>query len=141
MQTLFSIVTSYNANPMRSFNVSLNGKKLCLAGVGERGVLSAIISWVAGDRGEDLFIEVGGLANDEHIDWVKQKCLQVGDEIRVKIVESGPADEPVRRRGNHPAETLKAKKRYVRMLAAFTLKTSSQDCLDFVSIFQPSSFG
>lgn len=39
-------VTSYNANPMRSFNVSLNGKKLCLAGVGERGVLSAIISWV-----------------------------------------------------------------------------------------------
>jgi hypothetical protein len=103
---------------MRSFNVSLNGKKLCLAGVGERGVLSAIISWVAGDRGgEDLFIEVGGLANEEHIDWIKQKRLQVGDEIRVKIVESGSADEPVRRRRSHPAETLKAKKRYVRMMA------------------------
>ena len=27
---------------MLSFNVSLNGKKLCLAGVGERGVLSTI---------------------------------------------------------------------------------------------------
>lgn len=101
---------------MRSFNVSLNGKKLCLAGVGERGVLSAIISWVGEDRGEDLFIHVGGLANEEHIDWVKQKGLQVGDEIRVKIVESGSADECVRRRRNHP-ETLKAKKRYVRMMA------------------------
>lgn len=102
---------------MRSFNVSLNGKNLCLAGVGERGVLSAIISWVAGDRGEGLFIEVGGLANEEHIDWVKQKPLQVGDEICVKIVESGSADEPVRRRHNHPAETLKAKKRYVGKMA------------------------
>jgi len=102
---------------MRSFNVSLNGKKLCLAGVGERGVLSAIISWVAGDGGKDLFVEVGGLADKEHIDWVKQKPLQVGDEICVEIVESGSADEPVRRRQNHPAETLKAKKRYVRMMA------------------------
>jgi hypothetical protein len=51
------------------------------------------IPWLARDRGEDL---------------------QVGDEIRGKIVESGSADEPVRRRRNHPAETLKAKKRYVR---------------------------
>jgi hypothetical protein len=102
---------------MRAFNVSLNGKKLCLAGVGERGVLSAIVSWVAGDRGADLFMEVGGLANEEHVDWVNQKKLQVGDEIRVKIVDAGSADKPVRRRRIHPAETLKAKKRYVRMMA------------------------
>jgi len=102
---------------MRAFNVSLNGKKLCLAGVGERGVLSAIVSWVAGDRRADLFLEVGGLANEEHVDWVKQKRLQVGDEIRVKIVEGGSADKPVRTRRTDPAETLKAKKRYVRMMA------------------------
>src|SRR5215471_19681411 len=101
---------------MRAFNVSLNGKKLCLAGVGERGVLSAIISWVAGGRGEDLFIEVGGLANDEHLDWIQQKRLQVGDEIRLRIVESG-SDEPVSRRRNHRAETQNAKEQYVRMMA------------------------
>jgi hypothetical protein len=59
---------------MRAFNVSLNGEKPCLAGVGERGVLSAIITWVAGDRGEDLLLEVGGLANEEHIDWVNQEA-------------------------------------------------------------------
>jgi hypothetical protein len=102
---------------MSFFNVSLNGKKLCLAGVGERGVLSAIISWVAGDRGEDLPVEVGGLANEEHIGWVKQKRLQVRDDIRVKMVESGSAGKPVSRRRNHPAETLKAEKQYVRMIA------------------------
>jgi hypothetical protein len=103
---------------MRAFSVSLNRKKLCLAGVGERGVLSAIVNWVAGDRGgAELFMHVGGLANEEHIDWVKQKRLQVGDEIRVKVVEAKSVDKPVRERRIHPAETLKAKKRYVRMVA------------------------
>jgi hypothetical protein len=102
---------------MRAFNISLNRKKLCLAGVGERGVLSAIVNWVAGDHGADLFMHVGGLANEEHIDWVKQKSLQVGDEIRVKIVEARSVDKPVRKRRIHPAETLKAKRRYVRMMA------------------------
>jgi len=102
---------------MRAFSVSLNGKKLCLAGVGERGVLSAIVNWVATDRGADLFMHVGGLANEEHVDWVKQKRLQVGDEIRVKVVEARSVDKPVRKRRIHPAETLKAKKRYVRMMA------------------------
>lgn len=62
-------------------------------------------------------MHVGGLANEEHMDWIKPKHLQIGDEICVKIVESESADEPERRRWNHPAETLKAKKRYVRMMA------------------------
>lgn len=75
------------------------------------------MSWVARDRGEDLFVHVGGLANEEHIDWVKQKRLKVGDEIRVKIVEARSADKPVRKRRIDPGETLKAKKHYVRMVA------------------------
>lgn len=102
---------------MRAFKVSLNGKKLCLAGVGDRGVLSSIVNWVAGDAGADLFMEVGGLANEEHVAWINQKHLQVGDEIRVKIVEARSVDKPVEKRRTHPAETLKAKKRYVRMMA------------------------
>jgi hypothetical protein len=102
---------------MRSFKVSLNGKKLCLAGVGERGVLSAITSWEAGERGENLFIGVGGLADEEHTDWVRRKRLQVGDEVRVQIIETGSPDKPTRRRRNDPAETLKAKQNYVRNMA------------------------
>jgi hypothetical protein len=102
---------------MRAFKVSLNGKKLCLAGVGERGVLSAIVNWVAGDHGADLFMEVGGLASEEHVAWVSQKRLGVGDEIRVKIVEARLVDKPVEKRRVHPSETLSSQKRYVRMMA------------------------
>ena len=102
---------------MRAFKVTLNGKKLCLAGVGDRGVLTAIVDWVAHDRGEQLSLQVGGLANEAHLKWTGQKRLRVGDEIRVKIVEAASVDRPIKRRPINPAETLKAKKRYVRMIA------------------------
>jgi hypothetical protein len=102
---------------MRAFKVSLNGKELCLAGVGERGVLTAIVDWVAGDRGEELSLQVGGLANEEHLKWTTQKRLRVGDEIRVKIVEAASVDRPVKKQPIDPTETLRAKKRYVRMIA------------------------
>jgi len=102
---------------MRAFKVSLNGKKLCLAGIGERGVLTAIIDWVALDREEQLSVQVGGLANEEHLKWTGPKSLRVGDEIRVKIVEAASVDRPVKKQPINPTETLKAKKRYVRMIA------------------------
>src|SRR5713101_8463012 len=102
---------------MRAFKVSLNGKKLCLAGVGEHGVLSAIVNWVAGDRVSDLFMHVGGLASEEHVAWIRQKRIGVGDEIRVKIIEARSVDKPVEKRRIHPAETLRSQKRYVRMMA------------------------
>jgi hypothetical protein len=82
---------------MLAFNVSLNGKKLCLAGLGKRGVLSAIVNWVAGEHGADLFLDVGGLAKEEHVGWVRQKPLQVGDEILVRIVDVGSPDKPRRK--------------------------------------------
>jgi hypothetical protein len=102
---------------MRAFKVTLNGKKLCLAGVGDRGVLTAIVDWVAHDRGERLSLQVGGLANEEHLQWMGPKRLRVGDEIRVKIVETASVDKPATKQPIDPAETLRAKKRYVRMIA------------------------
>jgi hypothetical protein len=102
---------------MRAFKVFLNGKKLCLAGIGERGVLTAIVDWVAQDRGEQLSVQVGGLANEEHLKWTGPKRLRVGDEIRVKIVEADSVDRPTQKQAIDPKETLSAKKRYVRMLA------------------------
>jgi len=102
---------------MRAFKISLNGKRLCLAGISDRGVLSAIVNQVAGDHGSDLFMEVGGLANEEHVAWIKQKRLGVGDEIRVKVVETGSVGTPAEKRRIHPAERRKSQKRYVRMMA------------------------
>jgi hypothetical protein len=70
---------------MRAFKISLNGKKLCLAGIDRDGVLTAIVNSVTGNGREDLFLEVGGLVSktDEHVKWINQKRLRVGDRIRV----------------------------------------------------------
>jgi hypothetical protein len=104
---------------MRAFDVSLNGKKLCSAGIGDDGVLSAIVNWVTRKGTGDLFLEVGGLVStvDEHVKWVNQKPLQVGDTIQVTVVDAKSVDEPTRKQRPSEAELLKARKRYVRKMA------------------------
>ncbi len=106
---------------MRAFRVYLNSKKLCLAGIGDDGVLSAITSWVAGGhyKAADLFLEVGGLISPtrEHVNWIKQKPLHLGDEIRVKIVETDSVDGPIERYRADSATDLKNQKAYVRAAA------------------------
>jgi hypothetical protein len=83
---------------MRAFEVYLNGKKLCLAGVGEDGVLSAIVSLGRGEG--NLCLDVGGLLTGTHdyVTWIGQEPLAVGDKIEVKIVKSDEVDEPAKRR-------------------------------------------
>ncbi len=101
---------------MRAFKVFLNGKLLCLAGVGERGVLSVIINWVGRER--LLGLHVGGLVVPqlEHVNW-RDKRLRVGDEIRVRIVEAINVDAPRRRYRYDPNDDIRMQKRYVRELA------------------------
>ena len=90
-----------------------------MAGVGDDGVLSSIVSSVTGNRGADLFLEVGGLdsATQEHLDWVSQKPLNIGDEIRIKIIEAAAVDNAVSRRKIDSAKDLQSKKAYVRATA------------------------
>ena len=106
---------------MVAFKVYLNSKKLCLAGIGDDGVLSAITNWVAGGhyKAADLFLEVGGLISPtrEHVNWIKQKPLHVGDEIRVKIVETDSVEGPIERYRADSARDLKNQKAYVRTAA------------------------
>lgn len=58
---------------MKAFIVFLNGKRLCAAGVGPNGVLTAIIDWVRGGpkrRADGHFgFHVGGLGGGtgEHV--------------------------------------------------------------------------
>jgi hypothetical protein len=56
---------------MRAFEVSLNGKKLCLAGISDDGVLTAVVNWVPRKGKGDPFLQVGGLVgpSDEHVSW------------------------------------------------------------------------
>ena len=104
---------------MRAFKVSLNGKNLCLAGIGHDGVLSTTVNSVTGDGREDLFLEIGGLIShtDEHVKWINQRRLRMGDRIRVHIVDTASADRPKKRYRITPAQRLRTQKRYVRMMA------------------------
>jgi hypothetical protein len=92
---------------MIGFEAEVNGEKTCLAGVGDFGVLTTIVSWVRthaivakeGEGANKLDLHIGGLkeanTGDSHITWLN-KNLVVGDEIRMRIVNTDHVDEAVR---------------------------------------------
>ncbi|MCU1303099.1 MAG: hypothetical protein JWQ87_3383 [Candidatus Sulfotelmatobacter sp.] len=109
---------------MIAFDIYLNDDKLCRAGTGDSGVLSAIVSWAAttmstGTRNESLFLNMGGLINPEgnHVSWISQKSLAVGDKIQINIVEADSVDEHQRRDPADDARLRQAKEDQVRRSA------------------------
>ena len=104
---------------MRAFEVFINHKRLCVAGIEDDGVLTAIVTFATkkGVR-DDLELHVGGLISPirENVTW-SNKPLNVGDEIRVKIVDTDITDSPRTRERENPAEDLKRQKDYVRAMA------------------------
>ena len=104
---------------MRAFEVFVNQKRLCLAGIGDDGVLTAIVTFATknGVR-DDLELHVGGLISRvrENVTWTNQP-LNVGDEIRVKIIDANTTDAPLKRERDDPADDLKRQKNYVREMA------------------------
>lgn len=97
---------------MIAFEVWHNGEKLCLASVGETGVLTQMLTWSLGEgkapsdehpRYRKTNLHVGGLANGEHLRWLDSMFdVEVGDEVTIHIVEVESADEPPNR---HRRET------------------------------------
>jgi hypothetical protein len=87
---------------MKAFVIRVNGKRLCTAGIGPNGVLTAIVDWVSGGSrrtAEGHFgFHVGGLDSrtQEHVDWQTPE-LQVGDKVTVEIIESEQVDPETRR--------------------------------------------
>jgi hypothetical protein len=94
---------------MTVFDVYLNDRKCCRAGVGSDGVLTAIINWVklTGPAArtarrlrqplEESRIHVGGLRKDTHRSWL-QRDLSVGDRVAIVVGKARTADRPVRQR-------------------------------------------
>jgi hypothetical protein len=103
---------------MHAFEVYLNGRRLCLAGIGDDGVLTAIVTYVAGKGRKEQRLLVGGLISPtgEHVNWRKPR-LKTGDEVRVKIVESATSDPPKERIRPDQKEDLRRQKQYVRDMA------------------------
>jgi hypothetical protein len=110
---------------MKAFRVIKNGIEQCTAGVNDAGVLNVIMNYVHSKVGrrseEDMHLTVGGLnGQNEHVRWIEQAELHVGDQITVQLVETERADDPVTRRRRDPEEErkhehayyLKLKKKY-----------------------------
>ena len=102
----------------KGFEVFVNGKSVCVAGLGRDDVLTAIVDSVAGRGRNKATLRVGGLIvrTGEHVEWRTQR-LKRGDEVRVRVVERAAADPPKERHQRNPAEELNAQKRYVREMA------------------------
>ena len=89
------------------FDVYVNGRKRCRAGVGSDGVLSAIVSWVklTGPAArtarrlrhplEEARLHVGGLRSGIHRTWL-ERDLAPGDRIGVVLGTAKTADRPRR---------------------------------------------
>jgi hypothetical protein len=109
---------------MIAFEIHLNGQKLCRAGIGDSGVVSAIVTWAAaamatGKRNESLFLNIGGLINPDGklVSWINQKPLAVGDKVEVTIVEADSVDEHERRDPTDDAKLRQVREDMVRRSA------------------------
>ena len=94
---------------MIAFEIQLNGKRLCVAGIGDLGTVTAIMTWVrrkAPPEGttipdwtaEELNLHVGGIDSqtNENLVWLRHE-LQVGDAITVRVIETDSVDVPENR--------------------------------------------
>jgi hypothetical protein len=103
---------------MYAFEVFVNGKRICVAGIGTNGVLSVNITHLPFRRRKETRLYVGGLNTpaNEHVRW-KQPMLRVGDEVRVKVIETETVDKPSKRFPRDPEFDDKMEKRNLRILA------------------------
>jgi hypothetical protein len=94
---------------MIAFEITLNGKRVCIAGAADLGVLTTSITATGklgpktvpfrpDDTGGEIFYSVGGLTRrsdpekDVHVDWQSIAPLKVGDLIVVKVLDVKKAD-------------------------------------------------
>jgi len=106
---------------MLAFEIYLNGKKIRTAGIGEPGVLTAILTWVRGEQPrakDDLRLRVGGLVGrtNTHFTWVERPIV-AGDDVRIKVVEAAKVDTPRKRERESPAQKASRQRAYVRRMA------------------------
>ena len=104
---------------MRAYEVFLNDKRLCVAGIAGDCMLNVIITHLKrNDDRDEVHLQVGGrkgIVNGEHVDWASIQ-LSKDDEVRVRIIEADSADRPKSRKRN-PEKELELQKQHVRAMA------------------------
>lgn len=93
---------------MLALEVTVNGKRICIAGTDDLAVLSAHVTACGKlgaktvpsreDETVDIFYSIGGLTGrrkpetDVHVRWKSVEPLAVGDVVQIKVLESQTAD-------------------------------------------------
>jgi len=106
---------------MIAIEVIKNGKRLCLAGAEDLGVLAASFSAggplgpksheFAGEVSKpQMRLRVGGITSrkgeaDNYLDWIGQLEIKIGDVVTLKFVDVDKADSPVEGRDPRGAAT------------------------------------
>ena len=85
---------------MIAIELYVNDRKVSTAAV-EHGVMSAIVNWIKLREDDPTWnsgISLAGLNGKtaEHLKWYQQD-LRVGDEVRIRLVETDAVDTPVER--------------------------------------------
>jgi hypothetical protein len=103
---------------MTTFEVYLNGEKVCIAGIANPGVLTAILTWASANRERpDLDLAVAGHEEAQDLRWLHRK-VQTGDVIEIRVVEQPVCDEPEHRQAEDPQLLEKAQRNHYRRLKA-----------------------
>jgi hypothetical protein len=101
---------------MRAFEIYVNGKRICVAGL-EQGLLLFSIGCSENRRGRsEVGLGMTGIApGGETVRW-QQRSLQINEQVRIKIVEAKTVDKPeVLEKA--PRDSRKHEKAYVRRMA------------------------
>ncbi len=87
---------------MICFQISLNGRALCLAGVGGVGSLDVIVETedlpdenAGADSESRLTFNLFGGDGQKTLEWFEEMILGVGDVLEVQIIESTECDPPI----------------------------------------------
>jgi len=99
---------------MLILELTINGKVVARAGREDLAVLTSCVTAVGvlGRRsvgakgtseGADVHVHLSGLTakkdptKDVHLNWIRQRPLKVGDEVKVRVLEAARADKPLRK--------------------------------------------
>jgi hypothetical protein len=110
---------------MTTFVITVNGKKIGTAGLDEPGVVTSNLTWLRAGRKkmgsavpDHLWFRVGGLVTrtGTHVHWLERE-LNVGDELKIAVLENKKADKPKKNRLSKSAQ-LALERKYVETKAA-----------------------
>jgi hypothetical protein len=107
---------------MICFDVRVNGETVAVAGIAGEGLVHVMVeshrrTGEAGAAPEALSLDIGGLAQNAHLDW-GARMLQVGDRVEIEVVEAAHADRPAGERRDDAALVQMSERKYYEHLKA-----------------------